>query len=162
MSDGGLNLGATENERIEVARNFLSLVGVTPSLIRLTGESYKLLSGQPDFADALGLDKSLKESVWDKHFDTKSSPTPPSIPDHLPTMDLGESFSTKDVWEEVNKNQSHSVDSIDKAISGLPDKHQEEGDDLRERINKVADDIRGPNIPDNIDANKKFQWAGAR
>ncbi|MGP9807830.1 hypothetical protein ACT3TQ_06870 [Halomonas sp. AOP12-C2-37] len=160
MSDGGLNLGATENERIEVARNFLSLVGVTPSLIRLTGESYKLLSGQPDFADALGLDKSLKESVWDKHFDTKSSPTPPSIPDHLPTMDLGESFSTKDVWEEVNKNQSHSVDSIDKAISGLPDKHQEEGDDLRERINKVADDIRGPNIPDNIDANKKFQWAG--
>ncbi|MGP9552398.1 hypothetical protein, partial [Halomonas sp. AOP42-D1-22] len=160
MSDGGLNLGGTPEERMEVARNFLSLVGTTPSLVRMTGETYKLLSGQPDFADTLGLDKNLKESVWEKHFETKSSPTPPSIPDRLPTMDLGESFSTKGVWNEVNKNQNLSVDSIDKLISDLPDKQKEEGDDLRERINKVADDIRGPNIPDNIDSGKKFQWAG--
>ncbi|MGP9552399.1 hypothetical protein, partial [Halomonas sp. AOP42-D1-22] len=155
MSDGGLNLGGTENERLEVARNFLSLVGATPSLVKMTGESYKLLSGQPGFADALGLDKNLKETVWEKHFKTKSEP--PKIPDHLPTMDLGESFTAKDVWGEVNKNQNLSVDSIDKLISDLPDKQQEEGDDLRERINKVADDIRGPK---DIDPNKKFQWAG--
>ncbi|MDQ7728848.1 hypothetical protein, partial [Halomonas sp. SpR8] len=179
-SDGGLNLGETPEERMEVARNFLTLVGATPSLVTMTGETYKLLSGQPGFADALGLDKNLKETVWDKHFDTKSSPkTPPSTPNNrdLPSMDLGESFTTKDVWNEVNKNQNHSVDSIDKVISGLPDKHKEEGDDLRERINKVADDIRGSKNSknrdldpdkigidkvnfDKIDPAKKFQWAG--
>ncbi|KAA0019813.1 hypothetical protein F0A16_05695 [Salinicola corii] len=158
MSDGGLSLGETENERIEVARNFLSLVGVTPSLLNMTNEVYKGLSGNPGMGDALGIGKNLKDT-WNKNFPTNSdAPPKSSIPSEFvhPDFDFGKESFSKDIWGQVSENLGETVTPVEDNLSELSDDEQ---DRVRRNIDSIAKDIRGPDIPD-LDKKTKTQLVG--
>jgi len=170
MSDGGLNFGETAAERIEVARNFLSFVGVlAPTATWATGAIDHLFKSA-GLAEALGIGKDLRETVWDKRHPPKKpdlttdiplemidpnlgAPRTSGSPPTLPEIDTSP-FNAETFWGEWDTNLSQSRPSIQDTIEQLPS-------DQQDRVNNHIDAISS-NSPDadSVSRNKKMQWIG--
>lgn len=171
MSDGGLSFGETPAERIEVARNFLSFVGVlAPTATWATGAIDHLFKSA-GLADALGIGKDLRETVWDKRHPPKKPDLTTNIPLEMIDPNLGaprttgsppptlpdidtSPFNAETFWGEWDTNLSQSRPSVQDTIEQLPS-------DQQNRVNNHIDVI-GNNSPDadSVSKNKKMQWIG--
>lgn len=174
MSDGGLDFGETPAERIEVARNFLSFVGVlAPTATWATGAIDQLFKSA-GLADALGIGKDLRETVWDKRHPPKKpdlttdiplemldpnlgaprgsgpvSPNPPTLPD----IEFSP-FNAENFWGEFDTNLTQSRPAIQDTIDTLPSDQQ---DRVNNHVNTITD-----NSPDanSVPKNQRMQWIG--
>lgn len=168
MSDGGLNFGETAAERIEVARNFLSFVGVlAPTATMVTG-AFDQLFKNAGLADALGIGKDLRETVWDKRHPPKkpdlTSDIPlqmldpalgaPDVKPQVPDPDLGKPFTPENFWEAFDNRLTASRPALEDTITALPD-------DQRDRVSSHVDAISN-NAPDadSVPKNQRMQWIG--
>jgi hypothetical protein len=168
MSDGGLNFGETPAERIEVARNFLSFVGVlAPTATWATGAIDQLFKSA-GLADALGIGKDLRETVWDKRHPPKKPDLTTDIPMQMldPSLgapdvkpqisdpDLGKPFTTESFWESFDNRLTTSRPPLQDSITALPDTQ-------RDRVNSHVDAISS-NSPDadSVPKKQRMQWIG--
>ncbi|MGK9065312.1 hypothetical protein [Stutzerimonas chloritidismutans] len=168
MSDGGLNFGETAAERIEVARNFLSFVGVlAPTATMVTG-AFDQMFKNAGLADALGIGKDLRETVWDKRHPPKKPDLTTDIPLEMldPTLgspdkkpqienpDFGKPFTPENFWEAFDNRLTASRPALEDTITALPD-------DQRDRVSNHVDAISN-NAPDadSVRKNQRMQWIG--
>lgn len=149
MSDGGLSFGETPAQRLELARNFLSLVGVVGPIATMVTTSFDSLMKSPGLVDALGIGKDLRETVWDKRF-------PPKVPEavqgiELPELDFGKKFTSSDFWGEFDTHLAASRPSTEDAINSLPEDQRQQ---IINNTNLIADTPELKNAPD------KLRWVG--
>ncbi len=162
LSDGGLNFGDTPAERIEAAKNFVTTISMISPMATMVTGAYEELFRKPGAADSLGLGKSLKETVWDKHFKPKEVSKTEAIElkeikdklDKLPEIDSGKAFTAESFWEEFDTHTRNSRPSIEDVIEQLPAEQQEQ---VKQNIIKVSDN--NPELK-KIPETDRLRWIG--
>lgn len=89
LADGGLNFGETPAERLEAARNFLSLAGVLAPIATMVTGAFDHLYKTAGLAEALGIGKDLRETVWDRRHPPKKPDMTTDIPLQMLDPQLG-------------------------------------------------------------------------
>lgn len=165
LSDGGLNFGDTPAERIEAAKNFVTTISmISPMAVMVTG-AYEELFRKPGVADSLGLGKSLKETVWDKHFKPKDVSETDAIElkerqqkldnlKELPQLDMGDKFTADSFWQEFDDTTRKSRPRVEDLIEQLPPEQQ---DAARSSFLSVTD--RNPELSKVPEADR-LRWVG--
>lgn len=162
LADGGLNFGETPAERIEAAKNFVTTISMISPMATMVTGAYEELFRKPGAADSLGLGKSLKETVWDKHFKPKDAPESEAIElkeiqkklDKLPEIDFGDKFTPESFWKDFDAHTRDSRPSIEDIIEQLPAEQQEE---VKKNITNIGSS--NPNTKDIPEADR-LRWVG--
>lgn len=156
LADGGLNFGETAPERIEAAKNFVTTISVISPMATMVTGAYEEIFRKPGVADSLGLGKSLKETVWDKHFPPKESAgTTPSIElKELPEIDLGKNFTADNFWADFDSTTRGSRPSVEDLIQELPEESREQ---VLKNIDKVAE--ANPELA-KVPKADRLRWVG--
>lgn len=171
LSDGGLNFGETPAERIEAAKNFVTTISmISPMATMVTGAYEELFRtpsspGKPSIADTLGLGKSLKETVWDKHFKPRDVSETDAIElkerqqkldnlKELPQLDMGEKFTADSFWKEFDDTTRKSRPRVEDLIEQLP---PEQRDAARTSFLNITD--KNPDLSKVPEADR-LRWVG--
>lgn len=165
LADGGLNFGETPAERIEAAKNFVTTISMISPMATMVTGAYEELFRKPGAADSLGLGKSLKETVWDKHFKPKDVSETESIEmretqkkldnlKELPELDMGKEFTADNFWKDFDDNSRNSRPAVEDLIEQLPPEQQ---DAARNSISTIAD--KNPDLKD-VPESEKLRWVG--
>ncbi|UCJ17165.1 hypothetical protein K5Q02_01865 [Pseudomonas sp. MM211] len=162
LADGGLNFGETPAERIEAAKNFVTTISMISPMATMVTGAYEELFRKPGVADSLGLGKSLKETVWDKHFKPKEASGTESIElkeiqkklDQLPEIDFGKAFTAESFWKDFDTHTRDSRPSVEDLIEHLPPEQQEA---VKKNVTSV-----GGNDPDvkKLPEADRLRWVG--
>ncbi len=165
LSDGGLNFGETAPERIEAAKNFVTTISMISPMATMVTGAYEELFRKPGAADSLGLGKSLKETVWDKHFKPKDVPESESIEmkeiqkkldnlKELPELDMGKEFTADSFWKEFDDTTRKSRPAVEDLIEQLP---PEQRDAARTSFLNITD--KNPDLSKVPEADR-LRWVG--
>jgi len=165
LADGGLNFGDTPAERIEAAKNFVTTISMISPMATMVTGAYEELFRKPGAADSLGLGKSLKETVWDKHFKPKDVSETESIEmkeiqkkldnlKELPELDMGKAFTADNFWKDFDDNTRTSRPAVEDLIEQLPADQQ---DAVRSSLTTIAD--KNPDLK-NVPESEKLRWIG--
>ncbi|WP_165496936.1 hypothetical protein [Phytopseudomonas dryadis] len=162
LADGGLNFGETPAERIEAAKNFVTTISMISPMATMVTGAYEELFRKPGVADSLGLGKSLKETVWDKHFKPKNVTESESVElkeiqkklDKLPEADFGKEFTVESFWSDFDNNTRSSRPAVEDLIEQLPPEQQEQ---MRKSLTSVTD--RNPSLS-NVPEADRLRWVG--
>ena len=171
LSDGGLNFGETPAERIEAAKNFVTTISmISPMATMVTGAYEELFRtpsspGKPSIADTLGLGKSLKETVWDKHFKPRDVSETDAIElkerqqkldnlKELPQLDMGDKFTADSFWQEFDDTTRKSRPAVEDLIEQLP---PEQRDAARSSFLNITD--KNPDLSKVPEADR-LRWVG--
>ena len=153
LADGGLNFGETPAERIEAAKNFVTTISVISPMATMVTGAYEELFRKPNAAEALGLGKSLKETVWDKHFPPKTDASkPPAIElQDMPEIGLGKKFTADDFWSNFDEVTRSSRPSIEDQIKTLPEADREQ---VLKNFENFIGDTKG------VSKSDRLRWVG--